>query len=165
MRHGQAEAMAENDASRELTPQGRQDAGRISEALHAELKGSQEAEGTFPVFHSPFARTTQTAEIVCSTLNSVDGEGSFYTQPTKQLLGDNTASSVCDWLQSLEAGEFILVSHQPLVSSLLAWLVEGADRQSLHRFPQFGMSPASLAVLEGDMVERGLCELTAMYHS
>ncbi len=165
MRHGQAEAAASSDAERRLTAVGRADVENIAGKLWRDLCGAGLAQPA-KVFHSPYTRTTETAQILYDRLSPI-GMSKLVSGPesTTCLLGSNTVQVVCEWVQETGTESLLLVSHQPLVSELLCWLVEGVDRSASHRFPQFAMAPASAAILECEIADRGQCQLQSIYHA
>jgi len=165
MRHGQAEPAAPSDAQRELTDKGRHDVVDVAKRLLPILDGQLSPEVSPSIFHSPFVRTTQTAELLYKTLVG-DERFTSLVSPVAQgdLLGSNSVEGVVSWAETRSDPTVILVSHQPLVSALVAWLVEGARPSEAHRYPEFSMSPASAAVLGGDILERGQMNLEHIFH-
>ncbi|MOA64227.1 hypothetical protein D3C78_1902150 [compost metagenome] len=74
------------------------------------------------------------------------------------LKPDTDPAVVATELAKLGQGNFLLVSHQPLVSTLLGLLIEGSRQDGP------GMHTASLAELEGDWVLKGGMTLRAIKH-
>ncbi|MFF7708389.1 histidine phosphatase family protein [Pseudomonas sp. NPDC007930] len=145
LRHGEAQAQALTDAQRRLTPRGReqalQSAGRL---LGVPLAG---------ILASPYARAQETALLVRQALG---GELSLNTVPW--LTPDSDPAATLLGLDEHGPGDWLLVSHQPLVGCLLGWLERG-ERAALHP-----MGTASLAELEGEGALAGLMTLRSLYH-
>ncbi|UUQ66176.1 phosphohistidine phosphatase SixA [Pseudomonas fuscovaginae UPB0736] len=143
LRHGQAEPQRSSDAERNLTAHGRQ------EVLHsaAHLIGQPLAA----IYASPYVRAQQTAQLVRDVLGF---EPSIITVPW--LTPDSHPSRVLEQLDS--ADNLLLVSHQPLVGSLISLLEAGHLRS-----PQ-PMNTASLAELEGDWPLAGAMTLNGVRH-
>lgn len=141
LRHGEAEGHARTDAERNLTEQGRSEV--LSSAAH--LIG----QPISAIFASPYVRAQQTAQLVRDALGF---EPEIRTVPW--LTPDGNPLQV---LQKLDTDDnVLLVSHQPLVGSLISLLQHGHQRQ-----PQ-PMSTASLAELEGDFPLAGLMSLVSV---
>jgi len=130
LRHGEAESHARSDAERELTAQGREEVLRSA----AQLIG----QPIQAIIASPYVRAQQTAQLVREALGF---EPEIRTEAW--LAPDSNPLSVVDHLDS--ADNILLVSHNPLVGSLISYLQHGHLRE-----PQ-PMSTASLAELEADL--------------
>ena len=129
------------------------------------LKG----KGLDAIFYSPFTRTQQTAKAVSDTLASLNGldveDGcAIHLAPNNHLLGDNIPHMVCKWLDSLPYETVLLISHQPLVSCLLDWVVQGADSFKLGGTDNFPFSPSSLAIMHAEVIAQGCAELDSLLH-
>ena len=141
LRHGEAEGHARTDAERNLTEQGRGEV--LSSAAH--LIG----QPISAIFASPYVRAQQTAQLVRDALGF---EPEIRTVPW--LTPDGNPLQV---LQKLDTDDnVLLVSHQPLVGSLISFLQHGHQRQ-----PQ-PMYTASLAELDGDFPLAGLMSLVSV---
>jgi phosphohistidine phosphatase len=141
LRHGEAEGHARTDAERNLTEQGRGEV--LSSAAH--LIG----QPISAIFASPYVRAQQTAQLVRDALGF---EPEIRTVPW--LTPDGNPLQV---LQKLDTDDnVLLVSHQPLVGSLISFLQHGHQSQ-----PQ-PMYTASLAELEGDLPLAGLMSLVSV---
>ncbi|WP_455824243.1 phosphohistidine phosphatase SixA [Pseudomonas graminis] len=141
LRHGEAEAHARSDAERNLTEHGRGEVLRSA----AQLIG----QPISAIFASPYVRAQQTAQLVRDALG-FDPE--IRTVPW--LTPDGSPLQV---LQKLDNDDnVLLVSHQPLVGSLISFLQHGHQRQ-----PQ-PMYTASLAELEGDFPLAGTMTLVSV---
>mgnify|MGYP001954938381 CR=1 FL=1 len=157
MRHGEAESFAGNDARRELTDRGRlqsRQAGKLL-AQHFDAYGGVEA-----IAHSPFSRTTQTAELVAEEIGGA--AVLFGPEPNDALLGDQSVASVSQWLSTQTWDRFIIVSHEPLVGDLLSWLVSGLGtsvRQREHHF-----QPSTFAMIKADIFAQGCADFITISH-
>ncbi|WMN19552.1 phosphohistidine phosphatase SixA [Pseudomonas piscis] len=143
LRHGQAEAHAATDAERNLTAHGRQQVL----ASAAQLIG-QPITG---ILASPYARAQQTAHLVREALG-FEGE----VRTVSWLTPDANPLRALEQLDSAE--NLLLVSHQPLVGSLIGLLQHGHLRD-----PQ-AMDTASLAELAGDWPLAGAMTLVRVDH-
>ncbi|MGH8451558.1 phosphohistidine phosphatase SixA [Pseudomonas sp.] len=141
LRHGEAEGHARTDAERNLTEHGR------AEVLHsaAHLIG----QPLSAIIASPYVRAQQTAQLVREALGF---EPDIRTVPW--LTPDGNPLQVLEKLNTDD--NVLLVSHQPLVGSLVSFLQHGHQRQ-----PQ-PMHTASLAELEGDFPLAGLMSLVGV---
>ena len=119
-RHGQA-GRAPSDRLRELTGTGTDDVGfgcrQFHDACHARELPSPEL-----VLHSPWVRTTQTADIVASAFTHADMRALEALQP-----GSSVGAIELALVDLMEAQpdllHAVLVSHQPLVSCLVDHLL------------------------------------------
>ncbi len=136
LRHGQAEAMNSSDFERRLTSEGIADV----QALGAKLKSEQVSINK--AFVSPYVRTQQ-------TFRSLKNHAGLAVEPQtlEMLTPDGAIADVFQMLAGLaEDDHVLLVTHQPLVSKLVACLVEGSVKEAY----QFPMNPASLAEVDID---------------
>ena len=141
LRHGEAEGHARTDAERNLTEHGRAEVLRSA----AQLIG----QPLSAIIASPYVRAQQTAHLVREALGF---EPQIRTVPW--LTPEGNPQLV---LQNLDSDDnVLLVSHQPLVGSLISFLQHGHQRQ-----PQ-PMHTASLAELEGDFPLAGLMSLVSV---
>jgi phosphohistidine phosphatase SixA len=161
MRHGLAEAITNSDAERALTADGEQ---HCIEAANALLVQLPDITQQLKLFHSPYRRTTQTARLVAKQL-AVTHDQPITPVESNKLISEQSPASVIKWLQSHSVAAnnvLMLVSHQPLVSSLLALLIEGAgDYATMRNYP---MWPASVAVLDIEQLAAGCAELISLNH-
>ncbi|AHC34579.1 phosphohistidine phosphatase SixA [Pseudomonas fluorescens] len=141
LRHGEAEGHARTDAERELTEHGRAEVLRSA----AHLIG----QPVDAIIASPYVRAQQTAQLVRQALGF---EADIRTVPW--LTPEGNPLEVLNKLDSDD--NVLLVSHQPLVGSLISFLQHGHQRQ-----PQ-PMHTASLAELEGDFPLAGLMSLVSV---
>ncbi|QJI28053.1 phosphohistidine phosphatase SixA [Pseudomonas sp. ADAK18] len=141
LRHGEAEGHARTDAERNLTEHGRAEVLRSA----AHLIG----QPIKAIIASPYVRAQQTAQLVREALGF---EPEIRT--VSWLTPESSPLQVLDHLDTDDT--VLLVSHQPLVGSLISFM------QHRHlREPQ-PMSTASLAELEGDFPLAGLMSLNSV---
>lgn len=143
LRHGQAEAHAATDAERNLTAHGRQQVL----ASAARLIG-QPIDG---IVASPYVRAQQTADLVREALGFAGD-----VRTVSWLTPDTNPLKALEQLDS--AQNLLLVSHQPLVGSLIGLLQHGHLRDSQ------AMDTASLAELQGDWPLAGSLTLVRVSH-
>ena len=141
LRHGEAQAHARTDAERNLTEHGRAEVLRSAAHLIGQPLGA--------IIASPDVRAQQTAQVVRDVLGF---QPEIRTVPW--LTPDGDVQRVLEKLDSDD--DVLLVSHQPLVGSLISFLQHGHQRQ-----PQ-PMYTASLAELEGDFPLAGLMSLVGV---
>lgn len=118
MRHGQAQAMASSDKSRELTQYGQCEADKMASWLfHQKLSFDA-------IYVSPYIRAQQTAKIVkehlatSAALTTLD----FITPEDSALqMHDFIDGTFIDSSQA----RVLIVSHMPLVSYLIAEFTQG----------------------------------------
>lgn len=145
LRHGEAEPRANTDAERRLTAHGREQVLRSA----ARLLG----QPLQAIIASPYVRAQQTAALVHDTLG--------FTEPVRTvpwLTPESDAAQAIGEIERLGLEQVLLVSHQPLVGSLVSLLEQG------HAQSPAPMSTASLAQLEGDWPLAGLMTLQALDH-
>src|SRR3990167_9838439 len=143
LRHGEAEGHAPTDAERNLTEHGRAEVLRSAAHLIGQPLGA--------IIASPYVRAQQTAQLVSDVLGF---QPEIRTVPW--LTPDGDVQRVLEKLDSDD--DVLLVSHQPLVGSLISFLQHGHQRQ-----PQ-PMYTASLAELEGECPLAGLMSLVSVKH-
>ncbi|AIR90368.1 phosphohistidine phosphatase SixA [Pseudomonas cremoricolorata] len=145
LRHGEAEATAASDAQRRLTAAGREQVLRSA----ARLLG----EPVQAIFASPYVRAQQTAALLHAAL---DFPQAVVEAPW--LTPDSDPLQVIAELERCGHEHVVLVSHQPLVGSLVSLLHQG------HRQQPAAMGTASLAELDGEWPLAGLMTLQAIHH-
>jgi len=145
LRHGEAQNRARTDAERELTDNGRAEV--LSSA--ASLMG----QPLRWIIASPYVRAQQTAELVRQALGFPEA---VVTVPW--LTPDSDPRKVLDNLDLYASDDVLLVSHQPLVGSLIGLAVHGNLQQAEP------MHTASLAELEADLPLAGAMELIKVRH-
>jgi phosphohistidine phosphatase len=145
LRHGEAQNRARTDAERELTDNGRAEV--LSSA--ASLMG----QPLRWIIASPYVRAQQTAELVRQALGFSEAVA---TVPW--LTPDSDPRKVLDNLDLYASDNVLVVSHQPLVGSLIGLAVHGSLQQAEP------MHTASLAELEADFPLAGAMELVGVRH-
>ncbi|OQR30566.1 phosphohistidine phosphatase SixA [Pseudomonas sp. Bc-h] len=145
LRHGEAQNRARTDAERELTDNGRAEV--LSSA--ASLMG----QPLRWIIASPYVRAQQTAELVRQALGFSEA---VVTVPW--LTPDSNPRKVLDNLDLYASDNVLVVSHQPLVGSLIGLAVHGSLQQAEP------MHTASLAELEADFPLAGAMELVGVRH-
>ena len=123
-RHGSAEEGV-NDRLRTLTSAGREDVGvGCRQFQHACKQGNIAPLTT--ILHSPWVRTTQTADIIANAFRAAQ------ITPETALRPGSPLSAVDGVLSALSANtavaHAVLVSHQPLVSQLVDYWLGDAGR-------------------------------------
>ena len=141
LRHGEAQGHARTDAERNLTEQGRGEVLRSA----AHLIG----QPISAIIASPYVRAQQTAHLVREALG-FDPD----IRTVAWLTPEGNPQQVLEKLDTDD--NVLLVSHQPLVGSLISFLQHGHQRQ-----PQ-PMYTASLAELEGEFPLAGLMSLVSV---
>jgi phosphohistidine phosphatase len=114
-RHGQAEpaSASERDSDRHLTPAGQAEVRRIAQRIAA--------MGVEPsmILSSPYTRAEETARIAAEVLGYDGG-----ILPTASLTPDSAPSGVWTEIRLFpEAESLLLVGHEPLLSTALAWML------------------------------------------
>ncbi|MGY2239168.1 phosphohistidine phosphatase SixA [Pseudomonas gingeri] len=143
LRHGEAEPQVRSDAERNLTAHGRKEVLRSA----AHLIG----QPLTAIYASPYVRAQQTAQLVREALGF---EPEIITVPW--LTPETHPARVLEHLDTPD--NLLLVSHQPLVGSLIGLLEDGHLRTAQP------MSTASLAELEGDWPLAGGMTLNSVRH-
>lgn len=144
MRHGDALLHARTDAERPLSDKGRRQAAAMVNHFLPALPGR--------VIASPYLRAQETCSIICEGLrirqfDTVDG-----------ITPDDDPFSAIRLLQNHETDTLLMVSHLPLVASLVSLLVDG------HLQGDYRMGTASLALLEADTLAIGMARLRWLRH-
>lgn len=145
MRHGQAHPHAARDELRELTPRGIAESEQIAaEHLHSSFAA---------LWASPYVRAQQT---MASVKKGAGLTGAVTT--LNFLTPDDSPRLVIEQLQALtrEEGNYLLVTHQPLVGRLISLLVDGQD-------VPIAVDTSSIAVLDMPVVASGCATLVARY--
>ncbi|MCR8922930.1 phosphohistidine phosphatase SixA [Dasania sp. GY-MA-18] len=146
LRHGQAEGYATSDASRNLTERGKADALRAGACL-AELGLQFDA-----LWVSPYVRAQQTAQQLLTSLPDLQIVSLDMLTPESDL------KSVFDFIHRSGLQRVLLVSHQPLVSDLVAYMTEPNGYGP-------AMAPASMACVENKHGLPGCGELRWLRHA
>ena len=148
-RHGQA-GSAFSDRERRLTGEGADDVGFGCQQFH-ELCNERGIPHPDHIFYSNWVRTTQTADIIASAFTHASAE------PCVALVPGSTpadAEKLLDELLATDPGpvHVVLVSHQPLVSRLVDYLLENDMRVP-------SLNPGALVSLQLTVAARGCGEL------
>jgi phosphohistidine phosphatase len=118
MRHGQAQAMAHSDQSRELTSHGKFEAENMASWLVNQKKHFD------AIFVSPYARAQQTAKIVKNILVT---KASLTTLDF--ITPEDSANKMHNFIDvnfiDNPLAKVLIVSHMPLVCYLVAEFTEG----------------------------------------
>ena len=118
-RHGEA-GSASRDEQRELTVHGADDVGFGCQQFHQACEGRGIAQPS-RILHSPWLRTTQTAEIIAGAYSHAA------LAPSEALRPGATPEDVdCSLGAYAEDEHLLLVHHQPLVSRLIAHYLDDA---------------------------------------
>ena len=145
LRHGEAQHRAHSDAERELTAHGREEVlGSAAHLLGQPLRW---------IIASPYVRAQQTAELVRQALGFSDA---IVTVPW--LTPDSDPRKALEYLDLYASDDVLLVSHQPLVGSLIGLAVHGSAQLAQP------MQTASLAELEAEFPLAGAMELVGVRH-
>ena len=146
LRHGEAQARAERDELRALTDRGRAEVRKVVTARRDDLIAVD------AVWVSPLVRAQQTADLALEVLGR-----SCVPQVTECLAPDADPERLYKQLQACSVQGLLLVSHQPLVGSMvnqLCGLEPGYCK----------LSTGSLVLLETDIVAADMAELRWACH-
>lgn len=145
MRHGDAVQFAPTDAQRLLSDYGREQAARMLEHFRQQLPSR--------VIASPYLRAQETCRIVC------DGLGIQAFETVAGITPEADPLTVIRLLQAYENESLLMVSHQPLVSSLLGLLIDGDIAGG------YMMGTASVACLQLNHASPGQATLLWLQHA
>jgi len=127
-RHGAAEDGV-NDRLRNLTSAGSSDV-RYGCRQFTDACTLRNIPPLTTILHSPWARTTQTAEIIAADFTAARSASETALRPGSALSAANTILSMLDADNAVQHAA--LVSHQPLVSQLVDhWLGDASRVPSL----------------------------------
>ncbi|MFT6092146.1 MAG: phosphohistidine phosphatase [Pseudohongiellaceae bacterium] len=141
MRHGEAEQQALSDPARELTRKG------IMDNRSAIAKLNQHAPEIDRALTSPYQRSRQT----CSALRMSYPKLSF--EVSRALEPEAGVYDLLDEIEKIDAKQVFLISHNPLISNLLALIVDGTLETNRH------MGTSHIACVSMDIVAPGCAEL------
>lgn len=134
IRHGEAMPYAVGgDAARALTPRGQQSAATLGKTLALRQFYPDE------VWHSPYVRATQTAQLLSSEL----GLSTERLLAKPQLTPESSAARALSLLQERLRGpirRLIVVSHLPFLPALAAQWLQSSESPSV----QFNWEPAAV---------------------
>ena len=159
LRHGEAEPFNGSDVNRQLTEKGLQGSRSAAKALAEFLSADQSLD---VIFHSPFKRTAQTAFALLQDFSCSANRLEVPCLPSDFLLENAAPKLLTNWLDNLDMNHIALVSHQPLVSRLVAWLVDGVSADSQDN-TEHCFYPASMMVIKADFIARG-CGSISLTH-
>ncbi len=142
LRHGEAHH-GSPDELRELTSVGR------TEVRSNLLKAADRLPPLDLVFHSGLVRAIQTAEIVTSELAP-----NLYPQFLDGITPWGDPQIFCNSLESEAAERVLVVTHNPFVEDLVAFLTGESLR----------IKTGSLVCLEVDFLARGCCNISWFLH-
>lgn len=117
LRHGQAENHAASDQARPLTERGRED----NQATASQLVPRQPDITAAMV--SPYLRARQTADDIAAFYPGLDFLETEALVPEASL--DALVALLSETGSSGDHESLLLVGHNPLISRLMSWLVEG----------------------------------------
>ena len=138
LRHGEAEPRQYDDPQRALTEKGRQEVEQVAQQF------AQRRIVLDACYYSPYLRTSQTCSLFLA------GAGIPLKPEALELLTPaHRASQVVSHLRQLAARDVLLVTHNPLVSELMALLTDTA-LADMHIF-----GTAELNALTCETVSRG----------
>ena len=160
LRHGEAEPLSDSDANRELTDNGFQGSRSAANTLAGFLSVDHHLDA---IFHSPFKRTQQTAWVLLQNLSRSGNRLDVPCLPSDLLLENVTPKLLINWLDRKDMNHVVLVSHQPLVSRLVAWLVDGVLPDS-QDYDKYLFYPASMMVIQTDFIARGCGSICLTHH-
>ena len=143
MRHGESGQDAPSDFERCLTPAGR----AMVTATGAWLAG----QGVERLLVSPYRRTRETAALVAAALSLPEAAMTCSDALVPETPTSEAARAIAEAFRETATG--LVVTHQPLISSLLYWLTG----------EQVPMSPGRLAVLDAPMISTGCCRLLCLH--
>ncbi len=147
VRHGEAERLAASDADRPLTDRG---------LLQAQRAAARIAVNRCLLLHSPYRRAVETADVIARHIGPQRQELADWLIPSASAVAAERALADLE-PEAERFGAVILVSHNPLVSQLLATLT-GESEYAV------SMPTGGLVRLEGSpwlsgcMTERWLSE-------
>ena len=147
IRHGEATWQAASDSQRPLTKYGQQQV--IQQANNKAI----DWQGFEQLLVSPYLRTQQTSALLQEYLGHLGA-----ITLNNKITPDGQCEMVQELLLSLPQADTILVTHQPLISSLIGYFGHG---DMLAGEP---MMPASVAVLSGSVFARQCMQLETLAH-
>ena len=114
LRHGEAEPSASTPAGRQLTEAGRQEVSSVARQFASKRFALDTC------FVSPALRAQQTAETFLSHIFDSPEPSTI-----EELSANQRAAQIMKYLEQVEADNVLLVSHNPILSELLALLTRG----------------------------------------
>ncbi len=151
LRHGEAQQRAASDRERQLTEQGEREVRKVVKRNLGELANITH------IIASPYVRAQQTAAIARQLIEAAANKP-VPLHTSDLLTPDSDPRKVEALLNTATDTAVLLVSHQPLVGTLVDWL---ADLEP----GCYRMGTSSLACLQVDMFAQGCAELLALHHA
>lgn len=142
MRHGDALSQAKTDAERPLSDFGKSQAQTMVQCF-AELPPTR-------LIASPYLRAQETAKIVKNGLVNLGTD--LQLETVEFITPNKPAGAVIKKLEQFPSERLLMVSHQPLVGTLLTLLTEGHSMG-------YPVNTASVACLELDELGIGMATL------
>jgi phosphohistidine phosphatase len=142
LRHAEAVPRQFADPQRELTPHGQWEIEAVARQF------TQKGILLDACYCSPYLRATQTAAHFLERVGST-----LVPDITERLTPERRARAVLAWLEPVAAEHVLIVSHNPLVSELLAVLT-GRSEAEMHI-----MSTCEMNALHVDLVDVGQARL------
>lgn len=141
MRHGEAEPGADSDHTRELNRKGVMDNRTVIDKLKERSPIIDQA------MTSPYQRARQTTSALLGI------SPSLRCDVNQNLVPDGNVYDLLDSLEQTNSTQLFLVSHNPLLSDLLALMVDGTLESDRH------MGTSHIACVSMDIVAPGCGEL------
>jgi len=139
LRHGEAEAHASSNAGRQLTEAG------INEVINVARQFAGKNVSLDTCLVSPALRAQQTADTFLSMLFDAP-----QMETLEELSANQRAAGIMKILESRPGGNILLVSHNPILSELLALLTRG-NIDGMHI-----LETANLACVSLDIIGLGM---------
>lgn len=146
LRHGHAEPQVTTDEARQLTDKGRAETRQVLQSCSGGINDLQ------AIYASPLVRAQQTAAIAASFFPGI------YVQTTDLLIPESSPIEVYEWLSSLHLPSILLVSHQPLVGSLVNQLCGTANGF-------YSMDTSSLAIIDVNVPAPLMGKMKNLHHA
>ncbi len=150
LRHGEAESHASSDSARRLTDTGRKDVAEVVTRNLAQLRNIEH------IFVSPYIRAQETSLIVREILQREQGSA-VETETSSLLTPDSDHRQVLTLLEPYSSANILIISHQPLVGTLVDWL--GDLEPGRYRMGTSGLASISLEILA-----KGCGQLNWLHH-
>ncbi|PCJ15728.1 MAG: phosphohistidine phosphatase SixA [Gammaproteobacteria bacterium] len=146
MRHGNAEHNAQSDSARQLTRQGIAECEIMAQVLAPNKSLIRK------IIASPYIRAQQSAQVMSDAL------GGLAIETSELITPDIPSAFAVRELEALVSDGALLVSHLPLVSSMVSLLVDGHSQAS------YPFVTASCAHLNGEYWSEGGLSLQQFFH-
>jgi len=150
LRHGEAESYAAKDSSRLLTEEGRRDVAQVI------TKNMPQLERIAQIIVSPYVRAQQTSIIVKELIEQQTGR-SIELETSDLLTPDSNHREIIPLLEARAVDSVLIVSHQPLVGTLIDWLCDLEPGR-------YRMGTSGLASIKLDVLAPGCGQLNWLHH-